>query len=250
MTERRIKNRLVKYSSACMRKRPKLIYFTGVEEYDKLLNDLDRYPHAFVIACVMDRQIKAELAWAIPSNLKERIGTFKFAKLFQLSQAQLKRHLNKPTPLHRFTEKMSECLYSAIQIIGNNYGGNASAMWSNKPSSAEVVYRFLQIHGVGPKIASMATNILARDFKIKFKDYYSIDISADVHIRRVFYRLGLTDESASTQAIIYKARALYPEFPGMLDLSCWEVGRSWCRPKKKFCDDCYLNDVCPSSSIS
>lgn len=247
MTERRIKNRLVKYGQEHMRKRPKLVEFTGVEKYDLLLNDLNEFPHAFVIACVMDRQIKAEIAWAAPAHLKKRIGTFQFAKLAQLSQEKVKLYLTKPTPLHRYTDNISKCVYNAIQTIDHVYHGDASAMWSDKPSSAEVVYRFLQIHGIGPKIATMAANILARNFKVKFKDYYSIDISADVHVKRVFYRLGLTSKTASIEEVIYKARALYPEFPGMLDFPCWEVGRYWCRPKKKLCDDCYLQDICPSS---
>jgi len=41
----------------------KKIEFTGNEEADNLLNDLDNFPHAFVLACIMDRQIKAERAW-------------------------------------------------------------------------------------------------------------------------------------------------------------------------------------------
>ena len=27
------------------------------------LNDLEKYPHAYVLACCMDRQTKAERAW-------------------------------------------------------------------------------------------------------------------------------------------------------------------------------------------
>lgn len=246
MSERKIKNRLVRHGQEHMRKRPKLIEFTGVNEYDVLLNDLKKFPHAFVIACVMDRQIKAELAWAIPYKLKERIGNFGFKSLYSLSEKQIKKHLNSPSPLHRFTEKMSGCLYSAIQVIGEDYDGDASLIWSGKPSSAEVVFRFLQIHGVGPKIATMAANILAKNFKVKFKDYYSVDISADVHVKRVFHRLGLTEPPASIEAVIYKARSLHPEFPGMLDFPCWEIGRYWCRPKKTVCDECYMGDVCPS----
>jgi len=248
MTDRKIKNRLVKHGKAHMRKRPKLIEFTGVNEHDVLLNNIEEYPHAFVVACVMDRQIKAELAWAVPYKLKERIGDFEFDTLYSLSEKQIRTHLNLPTPLHRFTEKMSACLYSAIQTIGDTYDSDASLIWSDKPSSAEVVFRFLQIHGVGPKIATMAANILARNFKVKFKDYYSIDISADVHVKRVFYRLGLTEKSASIEEIIYKARALYSEFPGLLDLPCWEIGRKWCGPRKTQCKKCYMFDVCPSKS--
>jgi hypothetical protein len=44
---------------------PKNIKFTKNEEADKLLNNLKDFPHAFVLACVMDRQIKAERAWLI-----------------------------------------------------------------------------------------------------------------------------------------------------------------------------------------
>lgn len=248
MTDQEITNRLVKHGQEHMRSSQKIAAFTGVDTYDALLNDLEQFPHAFVIACVMDRQIKAELAWAIPYKLKERIGDFEFATLYKLSKEQAKSYLNSPTPLHRFPDKMSDCLYSAIQVIGDDYSGDASLMWSDLPSSADVIYRFLQIHGVGPKIATMAVNILARNFKIKFKDYYSIDISADVHVKRVFHRLGLTEQSASTDEIIYRARALHPEFPGLLDYPCWEVGRRWCRPNNTLCNECYLANVCPSST--
>lgn len=246
MTDQEITNSLVKKGREHMRSSPRVTTFTGIEEYDALLNDLDRYPHAFVIACVMDRQIKAELAWAIPYKLRERIGDFEFTTLYCLSKKQVAKHLNSPSPLHRYPDIMSDCLYSAIQIIGDKYDGDASQIWSDEPSSADVIYRLLQIHGVGPKIATMATNILARNFKIKLKDYYSIDISADVHVKRVFHRLGLTGKSPSTEEVIYRARALHPKFPGLLDFPCWEVGRSWCRPKDTLCSECYLGSVCPS----
>ena len=41
----------------------------------------------------------------------------------------------------------------------------------------------------------MATNILARQFKIPMSDYYSVDISLDVHIQRVLKRLGYNHRS-------------------------------------------------------
>jgi endonuclease III len=74
---------------------------------------------------------------------------------------------------------MSSLFHAGIQRIANNYATNAARIWEDTPSSAEVVYRFLEFDGIGPKIATMATNILARDFKIELADHFSIDISAD-----------------------------------------------------------------------
>ena len=50
------------------------VVFTKNPEVDALLNDLTNSPHAFVLACVMDRQIKAERAWGDTPSGGPRIG--------------------------------------------------------------------------------------------------------------------------------------------------------------------------------
>jgi len=224
------------------------IPFTHDQEADALLNDLERYPHAFVLACVMDRQVKAEKAWRIPYAFKQRSGSFEFSDLEKLSLTKTKRHFNQKPVLHRFTDEMPKNFFSAVQRIASAYGGDASRIWSDRPTSADVVFRFLGFQGVGPKIATMAANILVRYFRIPLSDYYSIDVSVDRQVRRVFERLRLVDESASNEEIIYKARALKPDFPGLLDFPAWEIGRNWCRPKEPLCNDCYMRATCPSAT--
>ena len=150
--------------------------------------------------------------------------------------------------LHRFNDVMSSNFYSALITIHNRYNDNASNIWSDIPRSATVVKRFIQFEGVGIKIASMAANILARDFKIPLADRLCIDISPDVQVRRVFTRLGLIDNNASNEELIYCARELNPNYPGIFDVSAWEIGRSWCRPRNPHCDECYLEDWCPKIS--
>jgi hypothetical protein len=59
----------------------------------------------------------------------------------------------------------------------------------------------------------MAVNTLARQFKIPFSDYYSIDISPDVHVFRVMRRTGLVSSTADRESIIYKARELNHQIP-------------------------------------
>ena len=247
MTEAAITDRLVTKGWEIFKADKKPIEFTDDHAANNLLNDLAKHPHAFVLACIMDRQIKANLAWLIPYRIEQKLGDSSIPTLKALSPNDLKRLMTKPKALHRFAAKMSDLIHSGIQRIVKEYDGDASGIWRDQPSSALVVYRFLEFDGVGPKIATMATNILAREFKIKMADHYSIDISADVHVRRVFSRLGLCKEGADANQVVYRARALYPEFPGILDLPCWHIGQSWCRPRKPKCKECYMSDVCPSA---
>ena len=249
MTMDQIRGQLIKHGSKLFDAAPKAVVFTQNREADQLLNDLEHTPHAFVIACVMNRQMKAENAWLIPQKISQKIGGFGFRKLAALPFQKIHDLMNKPEPLHRFPREMSNNFFEAIKLIGKEYGGNAAKLWNGKPSSAEVVYRFLQFKGVGPKIATLTANMLARDFKVPFSDYYSIDVSVDVHVRRVFARLGLITQNATTEEVIYRARSLNPQFPGLLDFPAWEIGRNWCRPMHARCDACYMQSLCPSATV-
>ena len=224
-----------------------VVFNTGNPESEDLLNDLAHRPHAFVIACVMDRQIKAERAWLIPHLLRERLGTFEFAALESTSAERLAALFAASPPLHRFPELMAQNAHAAFQRIRTQYRGDASLIWSDCPSSALLVLRFLGFRGVGPKIATMAANILVREFKVPVSDRYSLDISPDAQVRRVFTRLGLIPENASDEQLIYTARAMHPAYPGIFDLAAWDVGRAWCRPQQPACERCILRTVCPSS---
>lgn len=242
-----VATRLVERGAELFGAPAKPVVFSGEADADALLNDLSGHSHAFVLACVMDRQIRAERAWAIPYRLSQALGDFSFRTLRRVP-AKKWALLFQELKLHRFPETMSRNLHEAVRRIDISYRGRAARIWEGRPSSAEVVYRFLGFTGVGPKIATMAANILARDFKVPLADHYSIDISADVQVRRVFWRLGLVGEQASPDAVIYRARALHPEFPGLMDLPAWEIGRQWCRPANPACHQCYMRRVCATAN--
>ena len=219
------------------------VYFVNDYDANAFLNDLENFPHAYVLACLMDRQIKAERAWKIPYEIFKEIGSFNIKDLNKIELKNLKQIFNEKK-LHRFNDTMADIFHAGVADIQEKYKGNAANIWSNCPSSSAVVYRFLEFKGGGVKIATMAANILAREFKISFSDYYSIDISPDVHIVRVMKRMGFVPNNATNDMIIYKARELNPDFPGIIDSSCWEIGRKWCKPKNPLCDECIVQSGC------
>ena len=239
----KIVNILIEKGNKLFKQPYKYIEFSKNIEADKLPNNLKDFPHAFVLACIMERQIKAERAWLIPYEISEEIKSFEFSTLLRVNQEDM-IEIFKRKSLYRFNEIMAKNFYLATHKIHNNYQDDASNIWKGNPRSAVIVRRLLEFDGVGVKIATMTANILARDFKIPMEDYINIDISPDVHVKRVFKRLGFISKNASNDELVYCAREFNPLYPGIFDLSCWEIGRYWCRSNKPICKKCYLSRYC------
>jgi len=60
-------------------------------------------------------------------------------------------------------------------------------------------------------------------------------------------RLGLVPPKATIEQVTFAARALNPVYPGLMDLPCFHIGRTWCRPRRPLCGDCPMNGCCPSA---
>lgn len=219
------------------------------EQYLRILSDIKSRPHMFVLGCVMDRQINADIAWDIPYKVCEHFNTWDIAQLANIDKTDLVNYFvtNK---LHRFPNDMGECFYEAVKIIHDDYNDDASNIWNNGVSSATVICRFLKFKGCGIKISTMATNILQRDAGIQFSDYSAIDVSPDVQVRRILFRLGLISDESDTTMTVYKAKEINPTFPGIIDLACWIWGRELCNPTNPLCIQCPLNDVCRKEGLN
>ena len=238
---------LIEKGNKLLKSNREFVEFTKDKEADKLMNDIENFPHAFILGSIMDRRTTAEKAWSIPYKISQEIGGFEFQKLSQITEEEFKRiFLGKK--LHPRVPEMYKYFYRAIQKIKKDYCGDASKIWKNSKNSAEIVRRLLEFDGVGIKISTMIANILARNFKVKMSDYLGIDISPDLQIRKVFERVGFVKKGVSNEVIIYKAKELNPEYPGVFDYPCWSIGREFCHPKNPKCDECYLNKFCEKNS--
>lgn len=80
-------------------------------------------------------------------------------------------------------------------------------------------------------------------FWINLNTHRSGGIKPDVHVIRVFKRLGLISEKDEELAL-KSARRLNPEYPGALDGPVWYIGKHICTQTPR-CGSCPMEEVCP-----
>jgi uncharacterized HhH-GPD family protein len=214
--------------------------FTPQEEADALVRN-DAF--AFLLAVIADMGIRAERAWAVPHELRERLGSLHPAGLAS-DPDSVRKAVQQPPKLHRFINLIPDWFVDAARLVLDKYGGDAGRLWSDEPTAVELRRRLEAFPGIGQKKAAMAVEIVARDLDKPLRQLEGSDVAYDVHLRRVFLRTGLAtrDEVGHMVAL---ARSLYPERPGALDLPAWDIGRRWCRPVDPDCQSCPINWACP-----
>ena len=71
-----MESKLLKISKRDYENNDGFAHFVDNEDINSFLNIFNQYPHAFVLGCVMDKQIKAERAWEIPYKVYLELGNF------------------------------------------------------------------------------------------------------------------------------------------------------------------------------
>ncbi|HIS91343.1 MAG TPA: endonuclease III [Candidatus Faecisoma merdavium] len=209
------------------------------EEKKFIFTDLN----AFIIGLIADQSVKAEIAWSLPYKLSQRMGGFDIAEILKkYNQEDLENFIKTKPALHRYPSRMSNYIYNAFLELYKNYNSKAENIWNNK-TAAEIVETLETFKGISHKKASLGTLILVRDLGINILDKENIDIAYDIHIRRLFLRLGLVEMDIQEE-ILKVAQRLYPEFPGKLTTAFWTIGREICRPTDPSCLICPLHNCC------
>ncbi|MFB3897590.1 MAG: hypothetical protein ACE14V_14950 [bacterium] len=219
-------------------------FSTGSAEADELVYS-DNF--AFLIACCLDRGMPSEIIWRIPFFLKRECGHLDPERFSKMSIEEMSQVISRLSAKPRYTNDTPYTIIQLSIIITNEFGGKAENVW--KGHSAREIYSTLRrIRGVGEGIANMTINLLHRYFDIELTvdDLRNIDVKPDVHVERVFLRTGL---SSSAGKSVFAARLHSPDYPAVLDLGAWTIGKEWCHANLPNHKSCPLADICPQISI-
>src|SRR3981189_2339435 len=140
---------------------PDALYFTDDPEACKLIA---QDPFALLVGFAIDQQVTVQKAFAGPQVLKERVGTLEPKKLAAMALAPA--FAEKPA-IHRFPGAMAERVRELAAVVSEEYGGDASRIWSEAEDGPALKKRIGALPGFGPMKVTGLGATLALRFGVK-----------------------------------------------------------------------------------
>ncbi len=142
-----------------------MLWLTGDPEADTLLSE---NPLALLLGMVLDQQIPMERAFRAPLELKERLGgTLDAAAIAAMPTEELTEHFRTKPALHRFPQSMAKRVQEVCTVIAEEYGGDASALWSDAPDGASLLDAVLALPGFGEQKARIFSAMLGKQLGVR-----------------------------------------------------------------------------------
>jgi uncharacterized HhH-GPD family protein len=137
------------------------IAITGDPEADALL---DRDPFALLAGMLLDQQFPMERAFAGPAKIAERLGVDYLDVAFIAAQdpAAFAALCATPPAVHRYPGSMAGRLQALAAVVAEQYGGDASALWTGASTGADLLARLRALPGFGETKARIFVAVLGK----------------------------------------------------------------------------------------
>src|SRR5436305_10791050 len=138
---------------------------TGNADADALLNS---NPLALLLGMLLDQQVPMEWAFFGPYLLKERMGgTLDAHAIASMPEDEFLAIAKGPRAIHRFPGSMGKRVQAVCQVIVDEYEGDASRIWSDVTSGAELRKRLEALPGFGAEKSRIFIALLAKRFGVQ-----------------------------------------------------------------------------------
>jgi len=132
-------------------------------------NDLlSRDPLALLIGMLLDQQVPLERAFSAPYDLARRLGHEPTAaELADYDPEALAAVFAERPALHRYPKSMAARVQALSQLIVARYGGEASRVWGDAVSGAELRQRVAELPGFGAQKAQIFVALLGKQLGVQ-----------------------------------------------------------------------------------
>jgi uncharacterized HhH-GPD family protein len=139
---------------------PAALHFTGDAEADALLA---REPMALLIGFALDQQVPVPTAFSGPLKIKQRVGTL---DAHTLAGTDLEPAFREKPAVHRFPGNMAKRVRELAAVVDEEYGGDASRLWTGAKDGADLRNRIADLPGFGEMKIKALGAVLAKRFDV------------------------------------------------------------------------------------
>jgi uncharacterized HhH-GPD family protein len=136
------------------------LWFTDDEEACRLLAD---DPFALVVGFALDQQVTVQQAFLGPLRLRQRLGTLEPAAV---ATADLEPLFREKPAIHRFPGSMAERVRELAATVVEDYGGDASRIWTGAADGPDLRKRIGALPGFGEMKVTSLGSVLAKRFGV------------------------------------------------------------------------------------
>jgi uncharacterized HhH-GPD family protein len=140
---------------------PEALWFTEDEAACRLLAD---DPFALLVGFALDQQVTVQQAFLGPLRLKERLGTLEPRAV---AKADLEPLFREKPAIHRFPGSMAERVRELGATVADEYGGDASRIWTEAADGADLRKRIGALPGFGEMKIKSLGSVLAKRFGVE-----------------------------------------------------------------------------------
>ena len=140
------------------------IHITGDDTADKVLSD---DPFALLLGMLLDQQFPMERAFAGPAKILERFGTLDPAAIAAAEPEAFADLCATPPAIHRYGRSMAARAQELASQVVEQYGGDASRIWTEAGSGADLVTRVMALPGFGKQKAQIFTALVAKQLGVR-----------------------------------------------------------------------------------
>ncbi|MEO3972915.1 HhH-GPD-type base excision DNA repair protein [Streptomyces sp. CAU 1734] len=146
------------------------IHLAQQPEADELLG---RSPLAALVGMLLDQQVPMEWAFSGPYTIARRMGRddLDAGEIASYDPDAFAELLKEKPAVHRYPGNMAKRVQVLCRYLVDEYGGDASAVWSDAGSGAELLTRLKALPGFGEQKAGIFLALLGKQYGVQPKGW-------------------------------------------------------------------------------
>ena len=138
---------------------------------DKILSE---DPFALLTGMLLDQQYPMEHAFRGPAKIIARFGTLDPAAIAVADPEVFAELCATPPAIHRYGRSMAGRVQELARFIVEEYDGDASRLWNEASSGADLMKRLRALPGYGEQKAKIFTALLAKQLDVKPRGWTTV----------------------------------------------------------------------------